>query len=101
MILRDYEWFYKCNCSVSFNHKENVTTKTHLLKSGWSLKTNLIAECNHPYQLLEGGRGEKPRVSQKISSFAPPKLLALHFHYHLGMGKTQAELSHFDDYIFY
>lgn len=66
MIPRDYEWLHKHNCSVSFNHKENVIKKTHLLELGWSPKTNPIAGCNHPYQLLERGRGEKPSISQRF-----------------------------------
>lgn len=71
MIPRDYEWLHKHNCSVSFNHKENVIRKTHLLELGWSLKANPVTGCNHPHQLLEGGRGEKPSISQRF--------LALHY----------------------
>lgn len=58
MIPRDYEWFYKCNCSVSFNLKENVTRKTHLVKSRWPLKRNCTSESSHPYKILRGWRRE-------------------------------------------
>lgn len=70
MIPRDYEWFYKCNCSVSFNLKENVTRKTHLVKSRWPLKRNCTAESSHPYKILEG--------TEERSHVLPKILLALH-----------------------
>lgn len=70
MIPRDYEWFYKCNCLASFNQKENVTRKTHLLKSRLSLKRNCTAECSHPYKILEG--------AEERSHTYPQKFLASH-----------------------